>query len=55
MMIWKGLIKHLILGGLPMKKALLSGKLQGTKQQPQQKELKLLDGVNKVDFRRAKK
>lgn len=38
-----------------MKKALVSGKINGTKQIEPKKELKLLDGKNdKIDYRRSK-
>ena len=40
-------------GGIKLKKALSSGKLKGTKQK-EAKELKLLNGKNKADYRKGK-
>lgn len=37
-----------------MKKALASGKLQGTKKETKETELKLPNGKNSVDYRKGK-
>lgn len=40
-------------GGVSMKKGLKSGKLSGKKVIKKEKEVKLLDGKNKADYRKG--